>query len=103
MLSPKEHRLTVPQIKLHPFFANFHWDRIAETAAPFKPDFKHELDTKNFDTFEEETPWLMADRASERESHVRRSSSVGYQYNFAGFDWQPQPKITPFEETLKEI
>jgi hypothetical protein len=28
---------------------------------------------------------------------------VGYQYNFAGFDWQPQPKVTPFEETLKEI
>jgi hypothetical protein len=34
---------------------------------------------------------------------MRRSSSVGYQYNFAGFDWQPQTKVNPFEETLKEI
>ena len=34
---------------------------------------------------------------------MRRSSSVGYQYNFAGFDWQPQPQVTPFDETIKEL
>lgn len=28
---------------------------------------------------------------------------MGYQYNFAGFDWQPQPKTTPFDETIKEL
>lgn len=28
---------------------------------------------------------------------------MSYQYNFAGFDWQPQPKITPFDETIKEL
>ena len=28
---------------------------------------------------------------------------MGYQYNFAGFDWQPQPKSTPFNETIKEL
>jgi len=39
----------------------------------------------------------------ERLSHVRRSSSVGYQYNFAGFDWQPKPAGDPFAQTLKEI
>lgn len=66
MLSPREHRLTIPQIKLHPFFANFPWDRLADMPAPFRPDLKHELDTKNFDTFEEETPWLHPERPSER-------------------------------------
>jgi hypothetical protein len=51
MLSPREHRLTIPQIKINPFFSNFQWDRLADSPAPFKPDIAHELDTKNFDTF----------------------------------------------------
>lgn len=60
MLSPREHRLTIAQIKTHPFFNNFKWDKITEANPPFKPDLNHDLDTKNFDTFEEEDPWLPA-------------------------------------------
>jgi hypothetical protein len=58
MLSPKEHRLTISQIKTHPFFTNFKWEGITEAQSPFKPDLKHGLDIQYFDTFEEETPWI---------------------------------------------
>lgn len=45
--------MTIAQIKAHPFFNDFKWEKITEASAPFKPELKHDLDTKNFDTFEE--------------------------------------------------
>lgn len=53
MLSSPDHRLTISQIKCHQFFAGFDWGGIKQSTPPFVPKLNHELDTRNFDSFEE--------------------------------------------------
>lgn len=52
MLSPKQRRLSIAQIKAQPFFAGFDWDKVTEMQPPFIPRIEHQLDTTNFDSFE---------------------------------------------------
>ena len=49
MLSSPDHRLTIPQIKSHSFFAGFDWVGVKNSVPPFVPPLNHELDTGNFD------------------------------------------------------
>ena len=51
LLSDPDHRLSIPQIKNHPFFGNFDWSKVREENPPFIPTLNHEVDTSNFDTF----------------------------------------------------
>lgn len=51
MLSAPEHRLTIAQIKTHPFFSGFNWSNVKDQRPPFIPTLNHEIDTRNFDTF----------------------------------------------------
>ena len=51
MLSAPENRLTISQIKAHPFFLGFNWNNVKEMTPPFVPTLKHEIDTRNFDSF----------------------------------------------------
>lgn len=68
----------VEEIKAHPFFYGIDWKRIREKKAPYSPEVrfffsvfylfflvfqvKSEIDTSNFDKFEEEEPWIVDDR-----------------------------------------
>lgn len=45
-------RLPCPQA--HPFFAGVDWERLAHLPAPFVPRVEHELDTQNFEHFDED-------------------------------------------------
>ena len=45
------------EIKAHPFFQGIDWKRIREKNAPFTPEIKNDIDTANFEKFEEEDPW----------------------------------------------
>lgn len=103
MLSASNNRLSISQIKSHPFFDNFQWENVRKMKPPFIPTLNHELDTCNFDTFETEEEWVSEEKRLERKSCELRHSSSGYHYNFAGFDWQPRPENTTFTSTLKEI
>jgi hypothetical protein len=38
----------------HPFFAGIDWDRLYSQQSPYVPRVEHELDTQNFEQFEEE-------------------------------------------------
>ena len=52
-----EHRLGVngvEEIKSHPFFKGTDWTNIRHTIAPFIPDLSSDVDTTNFDKFEED-------------------------------------------------
>ncbi|KAI4331535.1 hypothetical protein MLD38_029720 [Melastoma candidum] len=42
-----------PEIKVHPWFKSVDWDRIYQMDAAFIPEVKDELDTQNFEKFEE--------------------------------------------------
>lgn len=43
----------VNEIKGHPFFTGIDWKRLKERSAPYLPEIKSEIDTRNFDKFEE--------------------------------------------------
>ena len=41
------------EIKRHPFFNGINWYEIRDSIAPWIPELSNELDTRNFDAFEE--------------------------------------------------
>jgi serine/threonine protein kinase len=46
-------RLNFDSIKTHPFFKNIDWKNIRETKAPIIPTVTSDIDTQNFDKFDE--------------------------------------------------
>ena len=73
---------------------------------PFVPSLNNDVDTRYFDSFEErywDENHDRVEKENQEESHKRRSSSLDYHYNFAGFDWLPAPKEDPLARTLKEV
>jgi protein-serine/threonine kinase len=52
LICGREHRLTVDQIKQHPFFYGVDWESIRNIEAPFIPDLRSITDTSYFPTEE---------------------------------------------------
>lgn len=48
----------VNEIKGHPFFSGIDWKRLHDRIAPYKPEVKSDIDTRNFDKFEEQETWV---------------------------------------------
>lgn len=48
----------VAEIKCHPFFAGIDWRKLRDRQAPYLPEVKSEIDTRNFDKFDEQEPWV---------------------------------------------
>ena len=48
----------VEEIKAHPFFAGINWKTIRNKASPNIPKIANEEDTKYFEEFPEESPWV---------------------------------------------
>jgi serine/threonine kinase 38 len=46
------------EIKSHPFFDGFDWDRVRLQKAPYQPIVSSEISAENFDKFEEEEPFF---------------------------------------------
>ena len=57
LINERSKRLTIPEIKKHPFFSGFDWKNVHKMTPPFLPSLKDKLDVKNFDKFEIEEPW----------------------------------------------
>ena len=53
MITDSSRRLTFEQIKAHPFFKNIDWENIRRSKAPIIPKVESEVDTQNFDKFED--------------------------------------------------
>jgi len=47
----------VDEIKAHPFFRSVDWNNIRKTKAPYIPKLKSDIDTSNFEKFEEQSNW----------------------------------------------
>lgn len=43
----------VEEIKAHPFFYGIKWDKLYEAVPPYRPTLEHELDTQNFEQYED--------------------------------------------------
>ena len=41
-------------LQAHPFFAGVKWDELTTQTPPYRPRVTHELDTQNFENFEDE-------------------------------------------------
>jgi len=44
----------VQEIKAHPFFAGVNWASLHSQTPPYVPRVEHELDTQNFERFDED-------------------------------------------------
>ncbi|XP_024520500.1 serine/threonine-protein kinase tricorner isoform X2 [Selaginella moellendorffii] len=81
LLCDVEHRLgsrDTNEIKAHPFFRGIDWDHLYEVEAAFKPEVNGELDTQNFQKFEE--AGTQGDLPSKSGQWRKDVNFVGYTY-----------------------
>ncbi|KAJ6770790.1 NON-SPECIFIC SERINE/THREONINE PROTEIN KINASE [Salix purpurea] len=72
------------EIKLHPWFKGTEWDRLYQVEAAFKPEVKDELDTQNFEKFEEMGTSLQSSSKSGPWRKMLPSKDV----NFVGYTYK---------------
>ncbi|XP_042489167.1 serine/threonine-protein kinase 38-like [Macadamia integrifolia] len=72
------------EIKAHPWFKVIKWDRLYQMEAAFKPEVKDELDTQNFEKFEESGPPI---RTSSKSGPWRKMLS-SKDVNFVGYTYK---------------
>ena len=66
------------EVKEHPFFQGIDFDCISQRRAPYVPKVDHELDTQNFERFEED---VQMNARSMRQRHGQRDPEfIGYTY-----------------------
>jgi len=85
------------EIKAHPWFKDVQWDKLYQMEAAFLPEVNSELDTQNFEKFEEAGPQM---QSSSRSGPWRKMLSskdvnfVGYTYkNFEIVNDHPVPGV----------
>eukprot|EP00270_Netrium_digitus_P006460 TRINITY_DN1896_c0_g1_i1.p1 TRINITY_DN1896_c0_g1~~TRINITY_DN1896_c0_g1_i1.p1 ORF type:complete len:585 (+),score=180.34 TRINITY_DN1896_c0_g1_i1:256-2010(+) len=86
LLCDVEHRLGtrhVDEIKSHPWFRGLPWDDLYNMEAAFKPEVKDELDTQNFEKFEEAAPPQQGQK-----SGPWRKMLSSKDVNFAGYTYK---------------
>ena len=82
MVCDSAKRLTFDQLKSHRFFAGMDWNNIRKTKSPIVPAVTNELDTQNFDKFEDLTndEALAAEEAAALGAAGADNSFVGYTF-----------------------
>ncbi|KAJ1416609.1 Protein kinase-like domain superfamily [Sesbania bispinosa] len=72
------------EIKAHPFFEGVEWDKLYQMEAAFIPEVNDELDTQNFEKFEESDSQM---RPSSRAGPWRKMLS-SKDLNFVGYTYK---------------
>jgi len=83
----------VEEIKNHRFFDGIDWENLRQTPAPYMPEVKSEIDTSNFDKFEESEPFY----PSEKSATTKRKDMDFVGYTFKK-DTQRNNLVTALEE-----
>ena len=65
----------VDEIKQHSFFEGVNWTNIYEEQAPYVPTVTGELDTQNFEDFEEDPPDKAREEERKREEKAAKESA----------------------------
>lgn len=87
LLCDVEHRLgtkSSDEIKSHPWFKDVHWEKLYEVEAAFKPEVTSELDTQNFEKFEEAGSQVQTSSKSGPWRKMLSSKDV----NFVGYTYK---------------
>jgi len=86
-------------IKAHPWFRGVEWDKLYEMEAAFKPEVNGELDTQNFEKFEEAGSQAPHPPRSRRKK-APDANFVGYTYK--NFDMFKEMHDLPVAELIKK-
>jgi len=70
----------VEEIRSHPFFKGVDWDRLYSQSAAYQPMVVHDLDTNNFEKFEEDESMASPATRSSRIDVAQDVNFVGYTY-----------------------
>ncbi|KAF3786160.1 Serine/threonine-protein kinase, partial [Nymphaea thermarum] len=93
------------EIKAHPWFKGVQWDKLYQMEAAFIPEVNDELDTQNFEKFEEVAPSLQTSSKSGPWRKMLSSKDVnfvGYTYkNFDIVNNQHMPGIAELKKKSK--
>ncbi|CAD8052505.1 unnamed protein product [Paramecium primaurelia] len=87
-------RLTYDQIIRHPWFGGLSIIKIRDMKAPYIPTIRSELDTSNFDKYEEEEPWINKNQKTTK----KEMTFVGYTYKQDDFE-----EKRPIQKALEEL
>ncbi|CAD8058490.1 unnamed protein product [Paramecium sonneborni] len=87
-------RLTYDQIIRHPWFGGLSIIKIRDMKAPYIPTIRSELDTSNFDKYDEEEPWINKGQKSQK----KEMTFVGYTYKQEDFEDK-----RPIQKALEEL
>ena len=102
------------EIKAHPFFKGIDWEHIYDGEAAYKPEVKSELDTSNFEQFEDLEGNMMMRRRSSYGARQKDIEFLGYTFkNFdAAVNQNPgvtgkskpkRPSMAELQESMKNI
>lgn len=81
------------EIKAHAWFKDINWDRLYMKEAAFKPEVKDELDTQNFEKFEETTVSLQTSSKSGPWRKMLPSKDA----NFVGYTYKNYDIVNDYE------
>ena len=94
--------LTPSDPQAHPFFGGIDWDRLAHLPAPVRPQVDHDLDTQNFEQFDEDAASATAAGTSGGQASggdglgsARKSVAAKADPNFIGYTYKNWEAVQP--------
>lgn len=87
------------EIKAHPFFAGFEWEKARDLTPPYIPQVTSEISNENFDQFDEEDPFH---RSNEQR---RKTGNRKVDMNFVGYTYKAdvEAEKSMLVNVLKEL
>ncbi|KAI5078607.1 hypothetical protein GOP47_0006278 [Adiantum capillus-veneris] len=107
LLCDVEHRLGTKgaeEIKAHPWFKTVSWEKLYEIEAAFKPEVTNELDTQNFEKFEEVATQLQTPSKAGPWRKMLSSKDVNFVgYTYKNFEILQDAQVPGVAELRKKV
>jgi len=92
----------VQEIKSHAFFKGLNWDTLYTVTPPYRPVVSHDLDTRNFEEFEEDESMRKKSGLTDAEQS-KDSNFIGYTYKNVEVVGEEVKKVNPSRPSLTTI
>lgn len=94
----------VNEIKSHKFFKGLNWDKLYTMTPPYRPVVSHDLDTQNFEDFEEDENMRKKSQTMQQDAETEKDSNfVGYTYKNIEVVGDQVKKVNPSRPSLTSI